>query len=53
MAAATPVNRQWRLQSRPTGLIKADKFDLATLLQYSDTDNTELEICPRSTATAV
>src|SRR3984957_6247878 len=30
MAAATPVNRQWRLKSRPTGLIKADNFELVS-----------------------
>src|SRR5260370_11781071 len=28
MAAATPVNRQWRLKSRPRGLIEADNFEL-------------------------
>lgn len=28
MSAANPVNRQWRLKSRPTGLIKADNFEL-------------------------
>ena len=30
MAAAIPVNRQWRLKSRPTGLIKADNFELVS-----------------------
>ena len=30
MAAANPVNRQWRLTSRPTGLINADNFDLVS-----------------------
>jgi NADPH-dependent curcumin reductase len=30
MTAATPVNRQWRLKSRPTGLIKADNFELVS-----------------------
>ena len=30
MAAANPVNRQWRLKSRPTGLINADNFDLVS-----------------------
>jgi NADPH-dependent curcumin reductase len=30
MAAATRVNRQWRLKSRPTGLIKADNFELVS-----------------------
>jgi NADPH-dependent curcumin reductase len=30
MAAATQVNRQWRLKSRPTGLIKADNFELVS-----------------------
>jgi NADPH-dependent curcumin reductase CurA len=30
MAAATTVNRQWRLKSRPTGLIKADNFELVS-----------------------
>jgi NADPH-dependent curcumin reductase CurA len=30
MAAANPVNRQWRLKSRPTGLIKAENFELVS-----------------------
>ena len=30
MAAATQVNRQWRLKSRPTGLIKAENFELVS-----------------------
>jgi NADPH-dependent curcumin reductase CurA len=30
MAAANRVNRQWRLKSRPTGLIKADNFELVS-----------------------
>jgi hypothetical protein len=30
MAAVTPVDRQWRLKSRPTGLIKADNFELVS-----------------------
>jgi NADPH-dependent curcumin reductase CurA len=30
MAAANSVNRQWRLKSRPTGLIKADNFELVS-----------------------
>ena len=30
MTAATRVNRQWRLKSRPTGLIKADNFELVS-----------------------
>lgn len=30
MAAANLVNRQWRLKSRPTGLIKADNFELVS-----------------------
>ena len=30
MAAATHVNRQWRLKSRPTGLIRADNFELVS-----------------------
>src|SRR6202030_601288 len=30
MATATPVNRQWRLKSRPTGLVKADNFELVS-----------------------
>ena len=30
MPAANPVNRQWRLKSRPTGLIKADNFELVS-----------------------
>lgn len=32
MAAATRVNCQWRLKSRPTGLIKADNFELVSQL---------------------
>jgi NADPH-dependent curcumin reductase CurA len=30
MTAATQVNRQWRLKSRPTGLIKAGDFELVS-----------------------
>jgi NADPH-dependent curcumin reductase len=30
MAAATRVNRRLRLKSRPTGLIKADNFELVS-----------------------
>jgi NADPH-dependent curcumin reductase CurA len=30
MAAANRVNRQWRLKSRPSGLIKADNFELVS-----------------------
>jgi hypothetical protein len=30
MPNANPVNRQWRLKSRPTGLIKADNFELVS-----------------------
>ena len=30
MAAANPVNRQWRLKSRPSGLIKADNFEFVS-----------------------
>jgi NADPH-dependent curcumin reductase len=30
MAAAHPVNRQWRLKSRPTGLIKPENFELVS-----------------------
>src|SRR5579862_8111526 len=30
MTAATRVNRQWRLKSRPTGLIRPDNFELVS-----------------------
>ena len=30
MAPANRVNRQWRLKSRPTGLIKADNFEFVS-----------------------